>query len=636
MSIQDLFTEHRRDILEIMLGGFVLTGALLLRDPSSAKLALFIAAYLVCSYEIIWKALKNILHRKFFDEHFLMVIATGGAFAIREFPEAVAVMLFFRIGELLEDFALDRSRHAIRSLLNIRADAANLRRGGKIERVPPGRVTVGSTIVVKPGERVPLDGIITEGESLVDTSALTGEPTPRLFRTGDEILSGMINTTGLVAVEVTKPLPESTVSKILHLAEHARSRKSPTERFITRFARFYTPAVVGLAFLVAVLPLLLYRIPALVPLFSQVPLFSRWFYRALIFLVIACPCALVISIPLGFFGGIGAASRRGILIKGSNFLEGLNRLGTVVYDKTGTLTRGVFRVTAVVPCNGYPKDELLRLAAEAEAHSNHPIAQSIGEAYGNRVDDSLITDYEEVSGYGVKATVEGRRILAGNDKFLHREGVVHATCHTEGTVVHLVVDGNCAGYIIISDEIKENARETVTQLRRNGVRRQIMLTGDSNETAESVSSRLGLDGFYAELLPQDKVKKVEELLRTKPSSDEQIAFVGDGINDAPVIARSDIGIAMGALGSDAAIEAADIVLMTDDLLHLPEAMYIARRTRIIVGQNIAFALGIKALFMGFALLGMATMWEAIFADMGAAILAILNASRTIRSAKGKP
>ena len=625
-----MFTEHRRDFFEITLGVLVLMGALLARNFPYVRLALFLFAYIIVSYSIIWSALKNILHKKFLDENFLMTIATGGAIAIREFPEAVAVMLFFRIGELLEDFALNRSRHSIQSLMNIRAEYANIKRNGQIKKVPPARVPVGSMIVVRPGERIPLDGVIVEGDSLVDTSALTGEPRPRALRKGDAILSGMINTTGLLNIRVTKVLAESTVSKILNLVEHARSRKSPTERFITRFARSYTPGVVALAILIAVVPPLLYRIPLLAPLFSHAPIFSQWLYRALIFLVIACPCALVISIPLGFFGGIGAASRKGILVKGSNFLEGLNRLSTIVYDKTGTLTKGVFRVTAVVSCNGYSKDELLKLAAKAEAHSNHPIAQSICEAYGKEVDDSAITDYEEISGYGVKAIVEGKTILAGNDKLLHRENIAHTTCHVEGTVIHLVVNRIYAGYLVISDEIKANAKHTIALLRRKGVGRQIMLTGDSRETAESVSQQLGLDGFHAELLPHEKVKKIEELIQAKSKKEEQIAFVGDGINDAPVIARSDIGIAMGALGSDAAIEAADIVLMTDDLTKIPEAMYIAKRTRIIVWQNIAFALGIKALIMGFALLGMATMWEAIFADMGAAILAILNASRTIR------
>lgn len=621
----------KRDIVEIAAGVTTLAFALLFRNAFLISLLLFLLSYIIVSYRIIWKAIKNIIHGKVFDENFLMTVATGGAFAIRAFPEAVAVMLFFRVGELFEDMAVNRSRRSIKSLLDIRPDYANLRIDGKIKKVMPVEVKKGSLIVVKPGEKVPLDGTIKEGKSLVDTSALTGESIPKTFKKDDTILSGMINRTGLLTIYVTKEFGESTVSKILNLVENASAKKSPTERFITRFARFYTPTVVLAAFLLAVVPVILFRIPFLTPFFSSEVTFSLWLYRALIFLVIACPCALVISIPLGFFGGIGGASRRGILIKGSNYLEGLNNLRTVVFDKTGTLTEGVFKVTRVVSYNGFSQDELLRLAAEAEVHSNHPIAQSISEAYGKEVNENSVDDYQEITGYGVKAKVEGKIVLAGNDKLLHRESVDHTTCNVEGTVVHIVVNKKYAGYIVISDEIKKDAVNVIKKLRRDGVKKQIMLTGDSQEIAQSVAKKLGLDGFFAELLPQGKVERIEELVKNKTHKNEKVAFVGDGINDAPVLARSDIGIAMGALGSDAAIEAADIVLMTDELMKIHEAILIARRTRRIVWQNIVFALGIKAVFLVLGAIGMVAMWEAVFADMGVAILAILNASRVIYS-----
>lgn len=625
-----IIKENKKDILEILISSVIFIFAFLFRNTAFVGLLLFLISYLIAARIILWKAIKNLIHGKVFDENFLMTIATGGAFAIREYPEAVLVMLFYRIGELLEDMAIDRSRHSITSLLNIRADHANIKEHGTIKRVLPEEVKVGDTIVVKPGERVPLDGFIIEGESFVDTSALTGESRPRFFRKQDEILSGMINSTGVLTIKVTKELAESTVSKILNLVENARGRKSPTERFISKFAKYYTPAVVFLAISLAVIPSILYRIPFTSSLFSQEVIFSDWLYRALVFLVISCPCALVISIPLGFFGGIGAASRRGILVKGSNFLEGLNNLKTIIFDKTGTLTKGIFKVSDVVPCDGFSKEEILRLAAEAEGHSNHPIAKSIIEAYGKEIDECLIEEYEEITGFGVKAIVEGRKILAGNDKLLHRENIPHENCFIEGTVVNIAVDGKHVGYIVISDEIKEDAKETIENLRGDGISKQIMLTGDSEDIARTVSKKIGLDGFHAELLPHKKVEMIEKLVAGKENKTDRIAFVGDGINDAPVIARSDIGIAMGALGSDAAIEAADIVLMTDELSKIHEAMKIARRTRKIVWQNIILALLIKFGFLSLATFGAATMWEALFADMGVAIIAILNASRALR------
>jgi len=464
----------------------------------------------------------------------------------------------------------------------------------------------------------------------VDTSALTGESVPRKVKAKDEILSGMINKTGLLTVQVTKRFSESTVSKILDLVENAASKKAPTEKFITKFAKYYTPAVVFGAFTLAIVPVILYHIPVFTPMFAHEPTFSEWIYKALIFLVISCPCALVISIPLGFFGGIGAASKRGILVKGSNYLEGLNNLHTIVWDKTGTLTKGVFRVTKIVTKNNFSRDEILKFAAEAESQSSHPIAQSILEAFSRKIDERKIESYEEISGYGIKARVEGHYVLVGNDKLLHRENIEHDTCNVEGTVVHVVIDNKYTGYIIISDEIKEDARIAIQRLKDIGVKRQVMLTGDSQEVAKAVSQKLGLEEYFAELLPQQKVEKIEELMKKKANNKDLIAFVGDGINDAPVLMRSDIGVAMGALGSDAAIEAADIVLMTDEPSRLHEAVKIAKRTRGIVWQNIGFSLVVKGIFLTIGALGMATMWEAVFADVGVALLAILNSTRVLK------
>jgi len=620
----------KKEIVSLGIGILAYAGALLLKLPFWWEVSLFLLSYTIIGGDIIWKAIRNIFHGKVFDENFLLTVATVGAFAIREFPEAVAVMLFFKVGELLQNMALNRSRKSIKSLLEIRPDYANLKVDGRLKKVEPDEVNIGDVIVIKPGERVPLDGIVLEGISMLDTSALTGESVPRKVKRGDQVLSGMVNKTGLLTVKVTKRFGESTVSKIMDLVENATSKKAPTEKFITKFAKYYTPAVVLGAFMLAVVPVMLYRIPAFTSFFTHEETFSEWIYKSLIFLVIACPCALVISIPLGFFGGIGAASKKGILVKGSNYLEGLNNLHTVVWDKTGTLTKGVFKVVKIVTKNKFSEDEILRFVAMAESHSNHPIAQSILESFDGKIDERKISNYEEISGYGIKAKVEGHYIFIGNDKLLHRQNIEHDTCNVEGTVVHVVIDNKYAGYIIISDEVKEDAKTAIQKLKRLGISKQIMLTGDSKKIAEMVSQKLGIDEYFAELLPQQKVEKIEELMKKKVGL---IAFVGDGINDAPVLMRSDIGIAMGALGSDAAIEAADMVLMTDEPSRLPEAVQIAKRTRGIIWQNISFALGIKGIFLTIGAIGMATMWEAVFADVGVALIAILNATRIL--AKGR-
>ncbi|MDO9555857.1 MAG: heavy metal translocating P-type ATPase [Atribacterota bacterium] len=620
----------RKEIIIIGLGAFIYVGAMIFELSFWGELSLFLLSYIIIARDIVWKAIRNVFHGQIFDENFLLTVATLGAFAIKKFPEAVAVMLFFKVGELFQDIALNRSRKSIKSLMEIRPDYANLKIDGETKKIDPDEVNVGDVIMVKPGERIPLDGIVLDGSSLVDTSALTGESVPRKVKVKDEILSGMINKTGLLTVQVTKRFSESTVSKILDLVENAASKKAPTEKFITKFAKYYTPAVVFGAFTLTIVPVILYHIPVFTPMFAHEETFSEWIYKALIFLVISCPCALVISIPLGFFGGIGAASKRGILVKGSNYLEGLNNLHTVVWDKTGTLTKGVFRVTKIVTKNNFSEDKILKFAAYAESQSSHPIAQSILEAFNKKIDDKKIESYEEISGYGIKARVEGRYVLVGNDKLLHRENIEHDTCNVEGTVVHVVVDYKYTGFIIISDEIKEDTRIAIQRLKDIGVKRQVMLTGDSQEVAKAVSQKLGLEEYFAELLPQQKVEKIEELMKKKVNNNDLIAFVGDGINDAPVLMRSDIGVAMGALGSDAAIEAADIVLMTDEPSRLHEAVKIAKRTRGIVWQNIGFALGVKGIFLTIGALGMATMWEAVFADVGVALLAILNSTRVLK------
>ncbi|GAB4258995.1 heavy metal translocating P-type ATPase [Deferrisoma sp.] len=592
----------------------------------------YLLAYAVAGQDVVRRAVRGVLRGDLFDESFLMTVATLGAFAIGEFPEAVAVMLFYKVGQYFEDRAVNRSRRSIAALLKIRADYANLRRDGETLRVSPEEVRVGDRIVVKPGERVPLDGVIEEGRTTVDASALTGESRPRALAEGDEILSGMVNQGGVVTVRVTKPFGESTVKTILDLVETAAARKAPTEAFLTRFSRVYTPAVVLGAVLLAVVPPLASRAPGIAGWFGAPQAYADWVYRALVFLVISCPCALVISVPLGFFGGIGAASRRGVLFKGANFLEAFRWVRTIVFDKTGTLTQGVFRVTRVVPHNGFTEEEVLALAAAAESHSGHPIARSVLEAYGRPVDDTRIGRYEEIPAHGVRAVIDGREVLVGNDRILHLDGdeLVHDTCDLEGTVVHVAVDGTYAGYLLLADEPRPEARETLERLRAAGVRRFVMLTGDERCAAEAVAKALGLDEVHADLLPQDKVDWVRRLEAEKEDPRAKVAFVGDGLNDAPVLAAADIGVAMGGLGSDAAIEAADVVLMDDRLTGLVSAVEVARRTNRIVRENIALAFGVKGLFLLLGAAGVASLWEAVFADVGVAVLAVLNATRVLR------
>ena len=581
--------------------------------------AVLIPAYLISGWTVLTSAGRNILRGKIFDENFLMTIATLGAIAIHELPEGVAVMLFFQIGELFQEFAVGRSRRSIKALLEVRPNKANLIIDGVVKQVAPETVTVGERIVIKPGEKVPLDGEILSGSSQVDTSALTGESVPRTVREGETILAGVINQTGSLRVRVTKLFAESSIAKILDLVENASSKKAPTEKFITRFARYYTPVVVFLSLAVAILP----------PLLISGATSEQWVYRALVLLVISCPCGLVISIPLGYFGGVGGAAKRGILVKGSTFLDALIDVKTVIFDKTGTLTEGVFQVTKVSPYNGYSEKEILTMAAIAESQSNHPVARSIVEAYDGAIIDTVVTSYEEIPGHGIKAKVRGRSVLAGNDRLLHRENIEHDTCNVQGTVVHLAIGGKYAGYILIADRIKSDAPRAIARLKKAGVRETVMLTGDNRIVARSVADKLRLDTYKAELLPENKVEAIEEYLY-KSDRKSKVAFVGDGINDAPVIARADVGMAMGAFGSDAAIETADIVLMDDAPSKVAEAISIARKTHSIVWQNIILAMTVKALFILLGAIGIATLWEAVFADVGVALLAILNATRILK------
>lgn len=577
----------------------------------------FLAALAVVGSDVVTKAFRNILRGQVFDENFLMSIATVGAFFTGDFGEGVAVMLFYQIGELFQSYAVAKSRRSISDLMNIRPDSANVERDGELVSIDPDEVELGEEILVKAGEKIPLDGMIIEGRSMLDTSALTGEAVPREVKAGMEVLSGCVNMSGLLRVRVTKPFGESTVAKILDLVENASSKKSKSENFITKFARYYTPFVVGAAVLLAVLP----------PLVTGGN-FAEWIHRALIFLVISCPCALVISVPLSFFGGIGGASRDGILVKGSNYLEALAQAEIVVFDKTGTLTKGSFSVVEMQP-EGRTAEELLELAACAESYSSHPISQSLQEAYGEEIDRSRVTEPEEISGYGIKAAVDGKTVYAGNEKLMRQQGIACTEVTKAGTVVHVAVDGRYAGYIRIADEIKPDAKQAVKALKDNGVKSTVMLTGDNEKTARAVAAELGMDEVCAELLPGDKVDKLEELFG-KVSPKGKLVFVGDGINDAPVLSRADIGIAMGALGSDAAIEAADVVIMTDEPSKLASAIQISRRTLGIVKQNIVFALAVKAFFLLLGAFGKASMWEAVFADVGVSVIAILNAMRALK------
>ena len=600
--------------------------------PYLALWPLYLVPYAVIGWDVLWKAVRNIAHGQVFDENFLMALATVGAFFTTEYAEAVFVMLFYQVGELFQDYAVGRSRASIAALMDIRPDVANLEQeDGTTQEVDPEDVAVGDTVVVKPGERVPLDGVVLTGSSSLDTAALTGESVPRDVVPGDAIISGCVNLSGVLRVRVSKPCEESTVSKILDLVENASEKKSSSEAFITRFARYYTPCVVIAALALFLLPTLaLALLPAgSLPGFLAGTDWSGWLHRALIFLVISCPCALVISVPLSFFGGIGGASKCGILVKGGNYLEALAKTDTVVFDKTGTLTRGVFTVTAIHPAEGFTESQVLEQAALAEHWSDHPISLSLKAAYGLPIDVARVRDVEEIAGHGVRATVDGGEVCVGNTRLMERQSVVWHDCHLPGTVIHVTVGGRYAGHIVIADLPKEDARDAVAALKAGGVKQTVMLTGDTEAVAASVAKDLGVDAYRAQLLPADKVAYVESLLERKDRTGT-LAFVGDGINDAPVLSRADIGIAMGALGSDAAIEAADIVLMDDKPSKIALAMKISRKTLRIVRQNIVFALGVKGLVLLLGAFGVATMWEAVFADVGVAFLAILNAMRCLR------
>ena len=617
-------TKKQKKMLYRIIVTFLLFAVLMVCEHTGGmdgwnKIVLFViylVPYLVIGYDIVYKAARNISHGQVFDENFLMMIATFGAFGVGEYSEAVAVMLFYQVGELFQGYAVGKSRQSISDMMDICPEYANIEEDGVLKQVDPDDVEVGSIIVVKPGERIPLDGIVVEGESLIDTAALTGESVPRSAKAGDEIISGCVNGSGTLKVKTTKEFDDSTVAKILELVENASSKKAKVENFITRFAKYYTPVVTIGAVILAILP----------PLILGGG-WAEWIQRACIFLVISCPCALVISVPLGFFGGIGAASKIGVLVKGSNYLEAVAEMTTIVFDKTGTLTKGEFKVTDVITENG-SKEELIELAAVGEGYSNHPIANSIREAYGKELDLNRVTNTEEIAGHGIKAVIDGKTVLLGNEKLMKSESIFYTSCKSMGTVVYVACNGVFEGAVVISDTIKDGAKEAIRDMKQVGVRHTVMLTGDRREAAETVAQTLGIDEVHAELLPGGKVEQVEALLKAEKEK-ERLAFVGDGINDAPVLTRADIGIAMGSMGSDAAIEAADIVLMDDDVTKIASVVKIARKTLRIVKQNIVFALAIKALVLILGALGMANMWEAVFADVGVSVIAILNSMRTL-------
>lgn len=617
-------TKKQKKMLYRIIVTFLLFAVLMVCEHTGRmdgwnKIVLFViylVPYLVIGYDIVYKAARNISHGQVFDENFLMMIATFGAFGVGEYSEAVAVMLFYQVGELFQGYAVGKSRQSISDMMDICPEYANIEEDGVLKQVDPDDVEVGSIIVVKPGERIPLDGIVVEGESLIDTAALTGESVPRSAKAGDEIISGCVNGSGTLKVKTTKEFDDSTVAKILELVENASSKKAKVENFITRFAKYYTPVVTIGAVILAILP----------PLILGGG-WAEWIQRACIFLVISCPCALVISVPLGFFGGIGAASKIGVLVKGSNYLEAVAEMTTIVFDKTGTLTKGEFKVTDVITENG-SKEELIELAALGEGYSNHPIANSIREAYGKELDLNRVTNTEEIAGHGIKAVIDGKTVLLGNEKLMKSESIFYTSCKSMGTVVYVACNGVFEGAVVISDTIKDGAKEAIRDMKQVGVRHTVMLTGDRREAAETVAQTLGIDEVHAELLPGGKVEQVEALLKAEKQK-ERLAFVGDGINDAPVLTRADIGLAMGSMGSDAAIEAADIVLMDDDVTKIASVVRIARKTLRIVKQNIVFALAIKALVLILGALGMANMWEAVFADVGVSVIAILNSMRTL-------
>ena len=619
---EDNTDDSKKMIVRLISGAVFFTIGIivgeLVKAPLPVELAFLIISYIILGGDIVLKAVKNITKGRVFDENFLMTLSTVGAFIIGEYLEAVAVMLFYQVGEFFQDMSVKRSRKSIANLMDIRPDSATVNRNGELVTVAPESVSIGEVIVVKPGEKIPLDGIVIDGESMLDTKALTGESVPRTVHQGDEALSGCINQSGVLTIRVTKAFGESTVAKIIDLVENASSRKAPAENFITTFARYYTPIVVILAAFLAVVP----------PLVLNGD-WIEWIHRALVFLVISCPCALVISIPLTFFGGIGAASKHGVLVKGSNYLEALNNVSTVVFDKTGTLTKGVFNVTDIISANSFTSEQVLEYAARAESFSNHPIAKSILAFYGKEVDQATITDYKEISGHGIIAVADGRKVSAGNTKLMEAENVSYTVCDKVGTKVYVAIDGQYAGCILITDEVKPDSKSAITALKRIGVEKTVMLTGDDERIGKAVAEQLGLDEYYAQLLPDQKVEKLE-LLDSKKRSGSKLVFIGDGINDAPVLARADVGIAMGGLGSDAAIEAADVVLMTDEPSKLVEAIDIAKATKRIVIQNIVLALAIKGVFLVLGAFGIAGMWEAVFGDVGVAIIAVFNAMRILK------
>ena len=619
--------KQKKVLIRIIVSAVLLAGIMIITKLVEInkwiQLALYLVPYLIIGYDILKKAVKGIFKGQIFDENFLMAVATIGAVALGEFSEGAAVMLFYQIGELFQSVAVGKSRKNITSLMDIRPDYANVELNGKLEKIDPDDVEIGTEIVVNPGEKVPIDGIIISGDSTLNTSALTGESVPRSAKVGDEIISGCINLTGVLKIKTTKEFGNSTVSKILDLVENSSMKKSKSENFITKFARYYTPAVCGGALLFAILP------PIIRLISGTGAMWSEWITRALTFLVISCPCALVISIPLSFFAGIGCASANGVLVKGSNYLEALSDTQYVVFDKTGTLTKGVFEVTGIYPANNFDNDTLIRLAAFAESASSHPISVSLKKNYGKEINIDEVSDIQEIAGHGVSALVDGKRVFAGNIKLMKKENISVECEHDEGTVVYVSCDGEYAGCIVISDIVKENSKKAISSLKKSGIDKTVMLTGDSKQAAERVAKSLGIDEFHAELLPADKVERVEKLLSQK-SAKKKLAFVGDGINDAPVLSRADIGIAMGALGYDAAIEAADIVLMDDDPLKIALARKISVHTLKIVKENIVFALAIKAICLVLGALGIANMWVAIFADVGVMILAVLNAIRALK------
>lgn len=621
-------TKKQRKMLSRIILSFVLLAALMICEhigvlPKNIWLQfiLFLVPYLIIGYDIITRAAINIRHGQIFDENFLMMIATFGAFGAQDFSEAAAVMLFYQVGELFQSYAVGKSRKSISDMMDICPEYANIEEDGVLTQVDPDEVEIGSIIVVKPGERIPLDGIVIEGESLIDTAALTGESVPRKAAVNDEIFSGCVNGSGTLKVRTTKEFDDSTVAKILELVENASSKKAKVENFITKFAKYYTPVVTIAAVILAVLP----------PLVLGGG-WIEWIHRACIFLVISCPCALVISVPLGFFGGIGAASRIGVLVKGGNYLEAVSELTTIVFDKTGTLTKGEFKVTELLPENNTEKAQLLELATLAEGYSNHPIAGSIREAYGKEPDLNRVEKAEEIAGHGIRVLIDGKEVLVGNEKLMKEKNIAYTPCTIAGTVCYVAWENTYAGAIVISDSTKEGAKEAIQELKKVGIKKCVMLTGDRKEAAEAVAGELGIDELHAELLPGDKVSKVEELLNTQAGK-EKLAFVGDGINDAPVLTRADVGFAMGSMGSDAAIEAADVVLMDDDVRKIAAVVRISRKTLTIVKQNIVFALGVKAIVLILGAIGIANMWEAVFADVGVAVLAILNSMRTLKAQK---